>query len=86
MDRLVDGAYQLVVKRADYRRRDRLLATQAAAILLTQLATWLIVAYVGFALLLWPFATRGLVSAFTDAGSSLFTLGFAVAKPGRYRR
>ena len=79
VDRLVDGAYHLVVRRAaDYRRRDRLLATKAAAILLTQLATWLIVAYVGFALLLWPFATRGLVSAFTDAGSSLFTLGFAV--------
>ena len=35
-------------------------------------------AYVGFALLLWPFATRGVVSAFTDAGSSMFTLGFAV--------
>jgi hypothetical protein len=97
VDRLVDGAYQIAVRRApdyrrrdrllatpaatilaDWRRRDRLLATQAAAILLTQLATWLIVAYVGFALLLWPFATRGLVSAFTDAGSSLFTLGFAV--------
>jgi hypothetical protein len=57
---------------------DRLLATQAAAILLTQLAAWLIVAYVGFALLLWPFATRGVVSAFIDAGSSIFTLGFAV--------
>src|SRR5229473_2139163 len=42
------------------------------------LAAWLIVAYVGFALLLWPFATRGAVSAFVDAGSSLFTLGFAV--------
>ena len=63
---------------ADYRRRDRLLATQAAAILLTQLAAWLIVAYIGFALLLWPFAARGVASAFTDAGSSLFTLGFAV--------
>ena len=28
--------------------------------------------------LLWPFAARGVVSAFVDAGSSLFTLGFAV--------
>ena len=46
--------------------------------MLAQLATWLIVAYVGFALLLWPFAARGVVSAFIDAGSSLFTLGFAV--------
>ncbi len=91
VDRAVDWAYQLVVGRfadatgdtdehrqASYRRRDRMLATQAAAILLTQLATWLLVAYVGFALLLWPFANRGVVSAFIDAGSSLFTLGFAV--------
>src|SRR2546430_12016623 len=79
VDRIVDWAYQLVVARAaDYRRRDRMLATQAAAILLAQLAAWLIVAYVGFALLLGPFAIRGVVSAFIDAGSSLFTLGFAV--------
>ena len=91
VDRAVDWAYQLAVGRfadatgdtdeyrqASYRRRDRMLATQAAAILLTQLATWLLVAYVGFALLLWPFANRGVVSAFIDAGSSLFTLGFAV--------
>jgi hypothetical protein len=91
VDRAVDEAYRLVVKRlADspgdsdeqrqsaYRRRDRMGATQAAAILVTQLATWLIVAYAGFALLLWPFAARGVVSAFIDAGSSLFTLGFAV--------
>ena len=79
IDRAVDWAYRLAVARAaDFRRRDRLLATQAAAILLTQLAVWLLVAYVGFALLLWPFAARGVVSAFIDAGSSMFTLGFAV--------
>ena len=62
---------------AEYKRRDRLLATQPAAILLAQLAAWLGISYAGFALLLWPFATRGLASAFTDSGSSLFTLGFA---------
>ena len=79
VDRTVDRAYQLVVSPvADSRRRDQLLATQAAAILLGQLVTWLVVAYVGYALLLWPFAIRGVVSAFVDAGSSLFTLGFAV--------
>jgi hypothetical protein len=91
VDRGVGGCYHLALKRladapedsdeqrrAAYVRRDRLLATQAAAILLTQLATWLLVAYVGFALLLWPFAAAGVVSAFVDAGSSLFTLGFAV--------
>ncbi len=92
VDKAVVGAYRLVFKwyvhkepgnsphdiQMAYKRADRLLATQAAAILLCQLATWLVVAYVGFALLLWPFATRGMVSAFIDAGSSLFTLGFAV--------
>src|SRR6266849_11161552 len=79
VDRMVDWAYeQVAVRVGDYRRRDQLRATQAAAILLAQLAAWLIVAYVGFALLLWPFATRGVASAFVDAGSSLFTLGFAV--------
>jgi hypothetical protein len=79
VDQIVDTAYGLVIRNAsEYARRDRLLGTQAAAILITQLVVWLGVAYVGFALLLWPFATRGVVSAFTDAGSSLFTLGFAV--------
>ena len=78
VDRGVDWGYHLTARAVDFRRRDRLLATQAAAILLIQLAAWLVVAYVGFALLLWPFAARGVVSAFIDAGSSLFTLGFAV--------
>jgi hypothetical protein len=80
VDRTVDLAYQLVVKKrgGDYRQRDRILATQAATLLVAQLAAWLIVAYVGFALLLWPWASHGVVSAFIDAGSSLFTLGFAV--------
>jgi hypothetical protein len=79
VDGSVDFVYQKILKYVgDYGRRDRILATQAAAILLTQLATWLVVTYVGFALLLWPFASRGVVSAFIDAGSSLFTLGFAV--------
>src|SRR5580704_16068602 len=79
VDQIVNWAYEQVVGRfADYKQRDRLRATQAAAVLLGQLAAWLLVAYVGFALLLWPFAAHGVVSAFTDAGSSLFPLGFAV--------
>ena len=79
VDQGVDGVYQLALKHVPtYTRRDRILATQAAALLMAQLAAWLIVAYVGFSLLLWPFAARGVVSAFIDAGSSLFTLGFAV--------
>ncbi len=61
----------------DYVRRDRILATQAAAILVTQLAAWLGIFLVGFTLALWPSHGRSITSALADAGSSIFTLGFA---------
>src|SRR5690348_7614586 len=81
VDRIVTGAFGLAAALiTDYRRRDRLLATQPAAILLAQLAAWLGISFAGFGLLLWPFAAHGVASAFTDAGSSMFTLGFA--EPG----
>lgn len=77
VDRLVVGAFRVATKRlGDYRRRDRVLAGQAAAILLTQLATWLGVSFVGYWLLLWPIV-GGLGPAFSAAGSSLFTLGYS---------
>jgi hypothetical protein len=45
---MVDWAYeQVAVRVADYRPRDQLRATQASAVLLGQLAAWLIVAYAG---------------------------------------
>jgi hypothetical protein len=79
VDRIVNGAFWMATRAVtDYQRRDRVLAGQAAAILLTQLAAWLGISLIGYALLLWPFAAGGLRSAFTIAGSSLFTLGFAV--------
>src|SRR2546430_7676313 len=76
VDRGVDWGYHLAARAVDFRRRDRLLATQAAAILLIQLAAWLIVAYVGFALLLWPFAHRGGGSAVPAARVPPVYLGF----------
>ncbi len=79
VDRVVNGAFRLATSAvADYRRRDRVLAGQAAAILLGQLAAWLGISFVGYWLLLWPVVSGGLGSAFTAAGSSMFTLGFAV--------
>jgi hypothetical protein len=78
-DRCVNSAYQMLIRRIrDFRRRDRVLSTQAAALLLGQLAVWLVVVYLGFSLLLWPFESRGVSAAFIAAGSSLFTLGFDV--------
>src|SRR5499427_6117982 len=78
VDRVVIAAYRVVTWRVtEYRRRDQILATQAAAILLTQLVAWLAILFAGFSLLLWPFAGSGISAAITDAGSSIFTLGFA---------
>jgi len=78
VDRVIIAAYRLVTRHAhDFRRKDRILATQAAAILVTQLVTWLLAFFLGYTLLLWPISGRGINSAFIDAGSSIFTLGFS---------
>jgi hypothetical protein len=61
----------------DHGRRDRVLAGQAAAILLMQLVAWLAIFFVGFSLLLWPFAAGGITTAFSNAGPALFEIGSA---------
>jgi hypothetical protein len=78
VDRVVNRAFLLAAGHiADYRRRDRLLAAQAPVILIGQLIAWLGIAFLGFTLMLWPFAAGGLSRSFTIAGSSMFTLGFS---------
>ena len=53
------------------------------AILLTQLIAWLGISFLGYMLLLWPFESGGIASAFTVAGSAMFTSGsrFRPARP-----
>jgi hypothetical protein len=78
VDKIVNGGFRLASDAIDDKgRRDRLLATQAPVILLGQLAAWLSISLLGYALLFWPFASPGISDAFTLAGSSMFTLGFA---------
>ena len=62
------------------------LATQAAAILLTQLTGWLAIFLAGYTLVLWPAQGRSVTSALADAGSSIFTLGFAIPSSRRKSR
>src|SRR5499427_5446009 len=79
VDRSVNWVFHLETGGiADHRRRDQVLASQAPVILLAQLIAWLGISFLGFMLLMWPFESRGLASAFTVAGSAMFTLGFAV--------
>jgi hypothetical protein len=75
---IVNGAFrQAASVTAEYQRRDHVLARQAAAIMLTVLGAWLGTAFAGYWLLMWPLVHGGIGTAFTAAGSSLFTLGFA---------
>ena len=78
VDRLVLAAYMAVTRPvSDWVRRDRILATQVAAILVSQLVAWLAIFLAGYTLVLWPAQGRSVTSALADAGSSIFTLGFA---------
>jgi hypothetical protein len=76
VDKAMDAVYELAVKHVhDFRTRDRVLATQAAVILIVQLITWLAIFFVGFSLLLWPFIDGGITEAFNTAGPALWFIG-----------
>jgi hypothetical protein len=73
VDRIVNAVFHLATAgMADHRRRDRVLATHAAGILLGQLIAWLGIFYVGYSLMLWPFISTGLGSAFSMASPGVF--------------
>src|SRR5262245_65813386 len=57
-----------------YRRRDRIFAAEAAVLLLAQLGAWLIVFYLGYALLFWPFVPD-ITDALITAGPGLWGIG-----------
>ena len=61
----------------DYERRDRMRAYAAAMYVVAALVVWLALFLAGFALMLWPWS-GGIADALRLAGSSMFTLGFAV--------
>jgi hypothetical protein len=79
----LDVTFLLITKPArTFERRDRILAWQAPMSLLVRLAVWLGMLIVGFALLLLPSLKGHLGQAFSEAGSSVFTLGYAVPASG----
>ena len=79
VDRIVNAAFRVATSGiADHKRRDRVLAAQAAAILLAQLVAWLGIFFVGYSLLLWPFIGSGLGSAFSLASPGVFGPNAAV--------
>ncbi|HLH46641.1 MAG TPA: hypothetical protein VKV25_05730, partial [Acidimicrobiales bacterium] len=80
VDRAVDRLYRVAGRALrSYERRDTLLASQPALTLGALLLVWLAAFVVGWGLLLWP-EVRSLGPALRQAGSSIFTLGFASAR------
>jgi hypothetical protein len=76
VDRLVHALFELLTAPvADYRRRDRVLAAEAATVLICQLLAWLGIAYLGFALILWPFQPDGITHAFDTTGPAMWFIG-----------
>jgi hypothetical protein len=71
------GFLQLARVVRSFERRDRILAWQSPLSLLVRLALWLGLLVIGFALLLLPSFNGRLGAAFSAAGSSVFTLGYA---------
>ncbi len=61
-----------------YNGMDRILAASEPVALVVLLASWLTVAVVGFTLVNWGIGSSTLDGAFSEAGSSIFTLGFTL--------
>jgi hypothetical protein len=75
--RTVRNAFRRVARLArSYPAMDRILAVSEPVALVTLLATWLAVTIVGFTLVNYGVDGSTLAQSFSEAGSSVFTLGF----------
>jgi hypothetical protein len=82
--RMTLGAFRTVAHRtSSYEARDAVLAYAAPLSLILMLLTWLGTLFVGFTFLLFSFSPLDWASSFREAGSSLFTLGFASTDRGQ---
>jgi hypothetical protein len=81
--------YPMVLTRALFRRvamvartyatQDRILALSEPVALIVLLTTWLTLAVLGFTLVNWGIGGQPMTEAFSEAGSSVFTLGFTLS-------
>ncbi|HXW87480.1 MAG TPA: hypothetical protein VEJ42_04410 [Streptosporangiaceae bacterium] len=86
VDQIVNAAYVVITKPVhNFRRRDRILATHAATVLIAQIAAWLGMFFVGFSLIFWPLEHGGITEAFRLAGPGLWQIGSDEARGGLQR-
>jgi hypothetical protein len=83
VDQIVNAVFVLMTTVVrDPRKRDRILATQAATILIAQIAAWLGMFFIGFSLIFWPLVDGGITDAFRLAGPGLWEIGNDEARGG----
>lgn len=82
-DGVVDMLFLLVTKPVrSFALRDRVLAWQSPVALLVRLAVWVGLLILGYSLVLLPVVGDSAFHAFSEAGSSMFTLGYAPPSTG----
>jgi len=75
----VDLVFLQMAKRVStYERRDRVLGWQGPVALIVRLSVWIALYVLGFAAVMLPIQRGNLRAAFSEAGSSMFTLGYSV--------
>ena len=81
--RAVRQAVRMTMEKVEsYETRDRVLAILEPLLILFRLATWLLAAVFGYGLIIWATQSPNIETAFVNAGSDIFTLGFASPKGG----
>jgi hypothetical protein len=74
----VHAGFALIIKPVrSYERRDQILAWQSPATLLLRLGVWMGLLVFGYALVLVPLVPGRFLHSFSEAGSSIFTLGYS---------
>jgi hypothetical protein len=82
IDSAVDAVFLALVRPLPkYKRKDQVLAAEAASVLVAQLLTWLAAYELGWSLVLWP-ELHNFPLALEEVGSSMFTLGFVYTHAG----
>jgi hypothetical protein len=80
---VVYGMFRIVTARIGvYETRDRILAWNAPIFLVALSGWWVLLAFLGFGLVLWPFTGPSFTEALRLSGSSIMTLGFAAPTGG----
>ena len=84
ISRVVALPFRAVADRSTvYAKRDKILAWAAPLTILIILVSWLLLYLIGYGFLIYAVSNLPLGTAFREAGSSVFTLGFASTDRGR---